>query len=223
MLTRRLFITGTSSAAALALLNTCTNSPSYISPHEPTDLEKLVKKSVELIAADKCKEAQDELAPEYENAKDDIGYCVLLSVAYAGSNNLSKSETLFRSAVNDFENSPETIITVRDRFRPLFGTESYNKTRERLRSLAPMTWPANLNDLWAVDGFLSLAEQKFDEAKQAFDRIIIKYAAKLPAYMTLMYKLAIDAKKRKDLIAEKGYKEMFDYFRNKLVSNNTPR
>lgn len=217
MLTRRAFVFGTASVGTLALLNTCTNSSSYITPHEPTDLEKLVTKSVELLGAGKYKEAQDKLAPEYEYAKDDIGYCVLLSVAYAGNNNHGKAEEIFRSTINDFENGPETIITVRDRFRPIFGTDSYNKTRERLRSLAPMTFPVNLNDLWVVDGFLSLAEHKFGEAKQAFDRAIAKYHNKIPKYLGLMQKMVADSEKRKDLITKRGYQEMVIYFQRKLT------
>lgn len=219
MLSRRKVIGLGGAVAALTALNTCTGMFGDIPKHEPTPLEQLVRETTEHLSRGEFAEAEKKLDYDYDHYYDDAGYCAFRCIAQAGNRNYDKSNTSFRSLLNLFESSPEIVVTVRDRLRPIFPSEAYKETKNKLKRFAKLTFPVDLTDLWVVDGFLSLAEYKFDEAITAFKNVLPKYNNKLQKYKKAMDTLVAYSKRARDKIAEKGYRQVADFFQERLTQH----
>lgn len=92
----------------------------------------------------------------------------------------------------------------------MFSTPAYDDARKKIREYARIPF---CRDLYAVDGFLSLAEHKFGEAKTAFAQLLPAYSYKVPKYEGLMHALAERSALMRDRIAENGYRELEQFFR----------
>ena len=216
MVSRRNFMKAVGAAAGAAFLETCIGPAIDFSDPEPTELEKLVQNAIQQISREESKAAESDLERQYKWHKDDIGYCAVLGIAQAANGQYSKADTTFRALIDAFESKPETIITIRDRIRPLFGTEAYRNLRKELRTTA-----AFMSDLYAVDGFLSLSEYDFDNAPKAFVRVIPTYRDKISLYKTLMDRLAGHFHNARDTVARDGYQKMSLFFQ--MHTPNLPR
>ena len=211
MVSRRNFMKAVGADAGAACLETCIGPAIDFSDPEPTDLEKLVSKALKNISDKKYAAAESDLEKQYKWHKDDIGYCAVLGIAQASNKQYSKADKTFCSLIDAFENKPETIITIRDRIRPLFETEAYPTLHRQLRTSA-----AFMSNLYVVDGFLSLAEYKFDNAIEAFAQIIPKYPEKISLYKTLMDRLAAHFHNSRNTVARDGYQKMSQFFQMHL-------
>ena len=219
MLSRRKLLGFGGAASALTLLNTCVGPFGKIPKHEPTPLEQLVRETTEHLARGEFSEAEKKLDRDYDYYADDAGYCAFRCIAQAGNKHYHKSNTSFRSLIDLFESNPEIVSTVRDRMRFVFPSEAYKETKKKLRKFAKITFPADLSDLWIVDGFLSMAEYKFDEAISAFKNVLPEYNHKLQTYKNIMDTLVAYSKRARDKIAEKGYQQIADFFQERLTQH----
>lgn len=156
-------------------------------------------------------DAESDLEKQYRWHQDDIGYCALLGIAQAANRQYAKADSTFRALIKAFESKPETIITIRDTLRPLFQTEAYKNLHKQLRNAAanPLV---DLSNLYVVDGFLSLAEYRFDNASEAFAQVARKYSYKFPQYKALMDQLAAHFNDEQNTVAHDGYRRMSRFF-----------
>jgi hypothetical protein len=137
---------------------------------------------------------------------DDAGYRALLGVAQICNNNQDAQDT-FRSLIAFFESGPETILTVRERLRPIFSLPAYHEKKQKLLGYACF-----LPDLYAVHGFLSLSERQYSHASKAFALVLPRYQHKKTLYNGLFDKLVTHAQKSHDAGAEAGYMEIKKMF-----------
>jgi len=171
-----------------------------------------VNRAIDDITREEYWSAQRILEQQGQLYKKDIGYATLLAIAQAGNNEINAAETNFRDLIKRFENHATVIFTVRDRLRPLFPTEAYAKLKKRLRAFAAMPLIGN-PDLYAVDGFLGLAEQDFKRAYESFQCVLPRYEHKREKYADLMESLRQYSENSEDLVSEAGYQMLRDLFR----------
>jgi tetratricopeptide (TPR) repeat protein len=179
----------------------------------PTLLETVVDEAITHLTKKEYGKAEA-LLEGYENYyRPDVGYHSLLGIAQAAGKNYGKAKDTFESLIVRFEHHPTIIFTVRDRIRPLFETESYKDLKKTLLDYATQKLPVDLTDLYAVFGFLCLAEQKYNEAAQAFRRILPKHAHKKEKYREIMQRLVRHSEEGADIISKNGYELVSEVFK----------
>jgi len=183
---------------------------------ESKKLTELVNESTHCIAEGRHADALEWLEPHKDTYEQDIGYCTLLAIAQAGTRDLKKSDKSFRELVKRFEEHPEVIFTVRDRLRPLYGTPEYAKMKKQLRGFAAFPLFGNPN-LYAVDGFLCLAEHNFEQARDSFEKILADHQEKKAKYAKIMEYLRICSNTMGDMISAQGYEHVKTLFEDKAA------
>lgn len=175
-----------------------------------------MNESTRCIAEGRHADALDWLEPHKSTYDQDIGYCTLRAIAQAGAHDLTASEKSFRELVKRFEEHPEVIFTVRDRLRHLFNSSEYCRMKQRLRSFAGFPLFGN-PDLYAVDGFLCLAEHNFEQARDSFGKILPKHQEKKAKYAAIMEYLRVCSRTMGDMISAQGYEHVKTLFEDKAA------
>jgi hypothetical protein len=171
-----------------------------------------VNTAIEHIIQEDYASAQHVLENQGELYRKDIGYETLLAIAQAGNNDIKTADKTFRGLITRFENHANVIFTVRDRLKPLFASEAYVKLKKRLYAFAELPLFGN-PDLYAVDGFLGLAEQDFSRAYQSFKKVLPRHKDKQQKYENLMDDLRQYSERSEDMVSASGYKYLRDLFR----------
>lgn len=197
------------SFAALLIANTsCSgNGPQQASP-APTRLEQVVDEAIKHFSKEDFAAAQALLEQHLEYYGRDAGYRSLLAAVRACNGELDAARQTFEYLITVFENSPEIIIPVRDYLRPLFQTKTYQARKETLLLFARLH-----NDLYAVYGFLCLAERDFDNAYKAFNQALQNHPDKKDKYFALMERLELFHQNAFDTVGKEGYariKKLFE-------------
>lgn len=201
---------------ALVSLEACIGPPIEWLDPKPAPLQLLTNTAIDQFVHEDYHGAEKTLMPARVAYCSDVGYIALLAIALSANKHYSRAETYFRNVTDRFEKQPWVITTIRDRIRPLFGTNSYNGLKPKLKEAAQ--W---FPDLYVVIGFLELAEQNYDIARQAFSQVLPRHLEKKKKYAELFDQLARYAHEAEDTIAEGGYKRIRALFEDPPFTAST--
>ncbi len=201
---------------ALVSLEACIGPPIEWLDPTPAPLQLIATTAIDQFLHEDYRGAEHTLMPARMMYDGDVGYIALLSIALSANRHYSHAEHFFRKLIDRFEKQPLVITTIRDRIRPLFGTKPYNELKPKLQ-LAARIFP----DLYAVIGFLELAEQNYGVARQAFEQALPRHPEKKRHYDALFGQLARYAHEAQDTVAEDGYKHIQELFKDSPTTAST--
>lgn len=211
---RRNFLRLMFGGAAALSLEACIGPPiEWIDP-TPPPLQILTDTAIAQFTARDYAGAEQTLMPARIAYDGDAGYIALLSVTLAANKHYDNGETYFRKLIDRFEKQPLIITTIRHRMSPLFGTNAYEALKPQLRFGARL-YP----NLYAVIGFLELAEERYATARQAFELLLPRYPLKKEKYKELFNQLVRYANAAEDTIAAEGYKQVGALFEDGTAAN----